>query len=181
YGTPVSFKRGVWNEGARRYDTDKLKVINAPVLKSHGSYQVTGAIKSYMGTPSNSLTNMSPHQSVGRGGMGTQMAMTRFPVITVLDMIWITPDGGPNAPYSRAVQKNMIAASTDPVALDYWASKNVLMPAAQAAGNRRYTSMNPDGREPGSFGYWLRLSAEALQKESYPVTMDPGKIRVIRL
>ncbi|MDR2392860.1 MAG: DUF362 domain-containing protein [Treponema sp.] len=181
YGTAVSFKKGVWIDAARRYEENRLKVINAPVLKSHGQYQVTGAIKSYMGTPSNSLTNMSPHQSVGRGGMGTQMAMTRFPAITILDMIWITPDGGPSSSYSRAVQKNMIAASTDPAALDYWASKNVLMPAARTAGNRRYTSMDPDGREPGSFGYWLRLSAEELQKRGYPVTMDPGKIRVIEL
>jgi hypothetical protein len=181
YGTPVSFKKGIWNAAAGRYDSDKLKVINAPVLKSHGQYQVTGAIKSYMGTPSNSLTNMSAHNSVGRGGMGTQMAKTRFPAITILDMIWITPDGGPNAPYSRAVQKNTIAASVDPVALDYWASKNVLMPAAQAVGNRRYTAMDPDSREPGAFGYWLRLSMEELQKNGYPVTMDAGAISVYRL
>jgi hypothetical protein len=181
YGTPVSFKRGIWNEGAQRYDSDKLKVINAPVLKSHGSYQVTGAIKSYMGTPSNSLTNMSPHQSVGRGGMGTQMAKTRFPVVTILDMIYITPDGGPNAPYSRAVQKNMIACSTDPVALDYWASKNVLMPAARDTGNRRAFSLDPDGREPGTFGYWLRLSMDELQKSGFPVTMEEKHIRVHRV
>lgn len=181
YGTQVSFKRGIWEKGNGRYHTDKLKVINAPVLKAHGQYQVTGAMKSYMGTPSNSLTGMAPHNSVGRGGMGTQMVKTRFPVITILDMIWITPDGGPNAPYSRAVQKNMIAAAVDPVALDYWASKNVLMPAAQAAGNRRYTSMDGDGKEPGSFGYWLRLSMEELQKGGYPVTMDAEKITLIRI
>jgi uncharacterized protein (DUF362 family) len=180
YGTRVSFKRGIWDNEKKRYDTDALKVINAPVLKSHGQYQVTGGMKSYMGTPSNSLTNMAPHNSVGRGGMGTQMAKTRFPVLTILDMIWISPDGGPNAPYSQAVQKNMIAAATDPVALDYWASKNVLMPAAQAAGNRRYNSMNPDGREPGTFGYWLRLSMEELHKAGIPATMDENKITVYR-
>ncbi|MDR1901392.1 MAG: DUF362 domain-containing protein [Treponema sp.] len=180
YGTRVSFKKGLWINAARRYDPDKLKVINMPVLKSHGLYQVTGAVKSYMGTPSNSLTGMSAHNSVGRGGMGTQMVMTRFPVITILDMIYISPDGGPNAPYARAVQKNMIAASADPVALDYWASKYVLIPAAQAAGNRRAAAMNPDGREPGTFGYWLRLTAEELRKGGYPVTMDEGKITVYR-
>jgi uncharacterized protein (DUF362 family) len=181
YGTRVSFKRGIWVRESNCYDTDKLKVINAPVLKAHGQYQVTGAIKSYMGTPSNSLTNMAPHNSVGRGSMGTQMVKTRFPVITILDMIWITPDGGPNAPYSRAVQKNMIAAATDPVALDYWASKNVLMPAAQAAGNRRYAFMDSDGREPGTFGYWLRLSMEELQKGGYPVTIDESRITLVRI
>jgi uncharacterized protein (DUF362 family) len=178
YGTPVSFKRGIWNQAAKTYDSGTFKVINTPVLKSHGQYQVTGAMKSYMGTPSNALTNMSPHNSVGRGGMGTQMVQTRFPVLTILDMIYITPEGGPNAPYSRAIQKNMIAASIDPVALDYWASKHVLMPAAQGVGNRNYTSMNPEGKEPGTFGYWLRLSMEELQKGGYAVTMDETRIKV---
>jgi uncharacterized protein (DUF362 family) len=180
YGTRVSFKRGVWNNELKRYDSEALKVINTPVLKSHGQYQVTGAIKSYMGTPSNSLTNMAPHTSVGRGGMGTQMAKTRFPVLTILDMIWISPDGGPNAPYSRAVQKNMIAAATDPVALDYWASQNILIPAAQAMGSRRYNNMNPGGTEPGTFGYWLRLSMEELHKAGISATMDENKIIVYR-
>jgi uncharacterized protein (DUF362 family) len=179
YGTRVSFKKGVWENGA--YNSGRLKVINAPVLKSHGQYQVTGAMKSYMGTPSNTLTNMAPHNSVGRGGMGTLMARTRFPTLNILDMIYVTPSGGPSAPYNMAVQKNMIAASTDPVALDYWASKNVLMPTATAAGNRRVSSMSPDSNEPGSFGYWLRLAARELQNASYPVTLEESRIRVVRL
>jgi uncharacterized protein (DUF362 family) len=178
YGTRVSFKKGVWDSGARRYDSGKLKVINAPVLKSHGLYQVTGAMKSYMGVPSNSLTNMSPHNSVGRGGMGTLMANTRFPVLNLLDMVYITPDRGPGSSYSSAVQKNMIAGSTDPVALDYWASKNVLIPAAKAAGSNRYSAMDPDGREPGAFGYWLRLSLNELVRAGFDATMDEGKITV---
>ena len=179
YGTRVSFKKGVWENGA--YNSGRLKVINAPVLKSHGQYQVTGAMKSYMGTPSNSLTNMAPHNSVGRGGMGTLMARTRFPTLNILDMIYVTPNGGPSAPYNMAVQKNMIAASTDPVALDYWASKNVLMPTATAAGSRRVSSMSPDSNEPGSFGYWLKLAARELQNAGYPVTLEENRIRVVRL
>jgi len=177
YGTRVSFKRGVWQNSA--YDSERLKVINAPVLKFHGQYQVTGAVKSYMGTPSNTLTNMAPHNSVGRGGMGTQMAKTRFPILNVLDMIYVAADAGPSSPYNRAVQKNMVAISTDPVALDYWASKNVLMPVAQAAGNRRVSSMNPAADEPGSFGYWLKLSARELQSAGYAVSFDETKFKVV--
>ncbi|AEF83147.1 hypothetical protein TREAZ_3319 [Leadbettera azotonutricia ZAS-9] len=178
YGTQVSFKKGVWNSTSKSYDSAKLKVINAPVLKNHGQYQVTGAIKSYMGTPSNSLTNMSPHQSVGRGGMGTQMANTRFPVFTLLDMVYIAPDRGPGSSYSTAVQKNMAAVSLDPVALDYWASKNVLIPAARAAGSNRWQIMDPDAKDPGTFGYWLRLSMNELAKAGFSVTMDESKIKV---
>ncbi|MDR3337432.1 MAG: DUF362 domain-containing protein [Treponema sp.] len=113
--------------------------------------------------------------------MGTQMAMTRFPALNILDMIWIAPDGGPNAPYSRAVFNNMIAAGTDPVALDYWASKYVLMPAARAAGNRRYTAMDLEGKDPGTFGYWLALSMQELRKAGLPATMDESRITVRKL
>src|SRR5208282_5966828 len=35
YSTLVSFKKGVWNPALRSYDSDRLKVINVPVLKSH--------------------------------------------------------------------------------------------------------------------------------------------------
>jgi hypothetical protein len=181
YGTQVSFKQGIWNSSTRQYDSARLKVINAPVLKSHGQYQVTGAVKSYMGVPSNSLTNMSPHNSVGRGGMGTLMVNTRFPTLNILDMIWITPDGGPGSSYNRALARNMIAASTDPVALDYWASKTILMPAAQSAGNRRYSQMNPDSNEPGSFGYWLNLSAAEIQKTGRTANHSDASIILHRI
>jgi uncharacterized protein (DUF362 family) len=187
FGAKVSFKRGLWNETRREYDSARLKIINAPVLKAHGQYQVTGAVKSYMGVPSNSLTHMSPHNSVGRGGMGTLMANTRFPTLNLLDMVYIAVTGGPNSPYNSAVAKNMIAASTDPVALDWWASKNILAPAAESAGNRRASSMSPEppvltGKyEPGTFGYWLNLSFEELKKAGIPVIMDGKAINVITL
>jgi len=128
YGTQVSFKEGIWNDNARSYDIGKLKIINMPVLKSHGIYQVTGAVKSYMGTTSDKLTSGRAHSSVGAGGMGTQMAGTRVPALNIMDMIWIAPEGGPRSLYTTAVRVNKIAASTDPVAIDYWASKYILIP-----------------------------------------------------
>jgi len=186
FGTQVSFKRGLWREGA--YDSVRLKVINLPVLKAHGQYAVTGAVKAYMGVPSNALTRMAAHHSVGEGGLGTLMAHTRMPALNILDMIYIMPEAGPAAPYERAVQKNMIAASTDPIALDYWASKNVLLPAAKAAGSRRAAVMSPDfdpallgqapattlsqkapGYAPGTFGYWLKLTWRELAAAGIPV------------
>lgn len=178
YGTKVSFKKGIWNDDTKQYDSSALKIMNIPVLKSHGIYQVTAAVKSYMGTTSYALTGGAAHNNIGKGAMGTQMALTRIPVLNILDAIWVTPDRGPNAPYSRAVETNMILAGTDPVALDYWAGKHILMEAAQEAGNRRYESMNPDGKDPGTFGYWLRLSMAELQKAGFPTTMDENKMAV---
>jgi uncharacterized protein (DUF362 family) len=150
-----------------------------PVLKSHGLFQVTGAVKAYMGVPSARLTNMRVHNSVGSGSMGTMLAGTRMPALNIMDMIWIGPNGGPGVSYSAAVQINKIAASTDPFALDYWASKNVLMPEAAKLPGGRAASMNPDGTQPGTFGYWLRLSINELHKAGIKATMNEAEILVI--
>jgi len=179
YGTHVSFKHGVWETASRSYNSDKLKVINMPVLKSHGGFQVTAAVKNYMGTPSDRLTNRRAHNSVGTGGMGTQMAFTRMPVINILDMIWVGVERGPSSSYANAKEINKIAASLDPVALDYWASKYILMPEASKLPGGRAPSMNPEGTEPGTFGYWLRLSMNELRKAGIWVTMDESEITVV--
>ncbi|MCL2006927.1 MAG: DUF362 domain-containing protein [Treponema sp.] len=179
FGTMVSFKEGIWNPGTRTYDSERLKVINMPVLKSHGLFQVTAAVKNYMGVPSARLTNLRPHNSVGRGGMGTMLVETRMPVLNILDMIWIAPDQGPASPYSRAVNVNKIAASTDPVALDYWAAKYILMPETARRPGGRAPSMDPDGTEPGTFGHWLRLSMNELHNAGIPATMNESQMRII--
>jgi uncharacterized protein (DUF362 family) len=180
YGTRVSFKEGIWDANTRTYDSKKLKVINMPVLKSHGTFQVTGAVKGYMGTTSDRLTSRRAHNSIGRGGMGTQMAETRMPTLNIMDMIWIGPERGPSSTYATANQINKIAASVDPVALDYWASKYILMPEAAKLGSSRAVSMSPDGTEPGTFGHWLRLSMNELHKAGITATMNESEILVVQ-
>ena len=179
FGTHVSFKEGIWNANTQTYASEKLKVINMPVLKSHGSYQVTAAVKNYMGTPSDRLTNRRAHNSIGAGGMGTQMAYTRMPVLNILDMIWVGVDRGPSSSYSTAKQINKIAASIDPVAMDYWASKYILMPEAMQLPGNRGPSMNPDGTQPGTFGHWLRLSMNELHNAGIWATMDESEITIV--
>jgi hypothetical protein len=180
YGTRISFKKGIWNPVSRSYDSDRLKVINVPVLKTHSIYGVTASVKHYMGVTSDRLTKHAAHGSVGSGGMGTQMAETRFPVLNVLDAIWINavPGGGPLTRYAEATRTNIVAASRDPVALDYWAAKSILVPAAEKLGYRNMESMNPDNVQTRSFGKWLRLSMKALQDAGYPSTLDLSKINI---
>ncbi|MCL2808972.1 MAG: DUF362 domain-containing protein [Treponema sp.] len=179
FGTHVSFKEGIWNINTRNYASEKLKVINMPVLKSHGGFQVTGAVKNYMGTPSDRLTNRRAHTSVGTGGMGTQMVHTRLPVLNIMDMIWIGVERGPSSSYAGAKQINKIAASLDAFALDYWASKNILIPEVEKLPGTRAAAMNPDGTEPGTFGYWMRLSMNELEKAGIWATMEEGNIFVV--
>ena len=184
FGTHVSFRHGIWD--GESYDTDRLRVINMPVLKSHGLFGQTGAVKGYMGTTSDRQTRghtLVPagraHFSVGTGGMGTQMVYTRMPILNIMDMIWIAPDGGPSSRYNTAVEINMIAASLDPVALDVWTTNHVLMPEAERLRGRRPDSMDPLGTEPGTFGHWLRLSLNEMLAAGYVFTMDENEMLVI--
>jgi hypothetical protein len=185
YGTYVSFREGVWDPEAEAYDVEGLKVINVPVLKSHSIYGVTACVKHYMGVPSEELTSdlgSSTHDSVGRGGMGTLMAATRFPALNVLDAIWVNanPRGssgaGPSTPYEDSTSIGVIAASTDPFALDRWAAEHVLMEAAPEGVSK--TSMDPDSEAAGSFGKWLSLSMAEILRAGRWATTDEAHMNV---
>lgn len=180
FGTKISFKLGVWDVNSKSYDNKKLKLIVMPVLKSHWQYHVCGAVEAYTGVSSNALTDMSSQKSVETGGMGSLIAETRFPDLTILDMIYIGPKRGPASFYTAAVQKNMIAASTDPFALDFWAVKEVLFPAAAAAGmeEKQHKAMNPESKVPKSFGVWLEISRAEAEKAGLPVCANFNSITI---
>ncbi|HVO40672.1 MAG TPA: DUF362 domain-containing protein [Spirochaetia bacterium] len=180
WSTHISFKKGIWDPASNSYDSERLKVINVPVLKSHMIYGVTASVKHYMGVGSDKLTRHSAHGSVGAGGMGTEMAQTRLPVLNVIDAIWINaaPGRGPRTRYSDAVQTNIIAAGRDPVALDCWAAKNILLPASEKLGYGRAESMDPDVTSAGSFGAWLRLSMKELQRAGFASTTDLDAVNI---
>ena len=182
YGTQVSFKYGIYKPEIDDYDVDKLKVINVPVLKTHMIYGVTAAIKHYMGVPSDKLTaglGYRAHRTVGDGGMGTVMAQTRVPVLNIIDAIHINaiPKDGPKTPYDHATEVNIIAASTDPVAIDYWASKHILCVACAENGDE-ISTLDPDNTAEKEFGYWLRASMDELNAAGWGFTLDPSRITV---
>jgi len=151
------------------------------VLKPHSIYGVTACIKHYMGVTSDTLTRAAgtrAHDSVGRGGMGTEIAGTRFPTLNVLDAIWVSlvPGAGPNVRYPDASRIDFIAASTDPVALDYWAAKYILAEGARERGLTRVAPLEPD--DGGVFSIWLRLSMNELAAAGHPVTTDETRMNV---
>jgi hypothetical protein len=178
FGTYVSFKLGIWDANKKSYDDKRLKVLNVPVLKTHSIYGVTACIKHYMGVGSDKL-GTGAHASVGKGGMGTEMAQTRMPTLNILDATWINanPENGPRSSYETASRVNVLMASRDPIALDYWAAKHVLMQTARALGHQRLSSIDPDNRATG-LGNWLRLSMQELQKAGHQVTLNEDQINV---
>lgn len=183
YGTMVSFRHGVYLPGEDDYDPGKLKVINVPVLKSPGIFGVTGAVKHYMGVTSDRLTRdlgYRAHSSVGSGGMGTLMAQTRVPDLNIVDAIYVNarPGAGPRSTYGEATYVGIIAASTDPVAVDYWGSKHILCAVCEENGWGGTSSIDPDNTRSGGFGDWLRLSMEELNVAGYGFTCDETRMNV---
>lgn len=193
FGTYVSFKYGIWN--GTGYEK-RLKIINMPVLKSHCVYGVTASVKLYMGVQSEQenggLTN--GHSTVGSGGMGTLMVQTGLPTLNIIDAIWVNANPspsdlkGPATQYASATRVNALMASTDPVALDYWASKHVLVQAAQLieyTTNPDTHTLNPDsndktGLEQGgeAFGVWLNRTRDVLFEAGYKATTDERHMNV---
>lgn len=127
-GRRVELAAGIWSAGAFE---SRLKVINIPVLKHHdvGGSEITGALKHMYG-----LVSMSDGQSGFRHyeGLGEtagkMMTKVRTPVLNVIDAIWVSQGALGGTPASATTRTNRLAASQDPVALDYWAAKNILYP-----------------------------------------------------
>jgi len=188
HNTYISFKHGIWN--GVTYE-DRLKVINLPVLKSHSNYGVTAACKHYMGVQSEILNGgiANGHNQIGEGGMGTLLAETRYPVLNILDAIYINANPypliglcGPATSYTAATRVNILMASTDPVALDYWAAKNVLMPTAVINGYEDTHHLDPDNTESGgltdAFGVYLNNTKHELIRNGYTVTTNMNRMNV---
>ena len=176
-GTYISFKCGIWNPDSGTYDSGRLKVINFPVLKTHSIYGVTGAVKHYMGVVSQPLTDT--HSLIGRGALGRVMADTRIPVLNIMDAVWVNaiPRNGPDTSYSEATKVDLVLASTDPVALDYWASKHILLQLATLMGYRGAESLDPDDQS-SDFGVYLRSSLDQLKAAGCNFTMSEDEISV---
>jgi hypothetical protein len=193
YGTHISFKNGVW-DSSTGFDSDKLKIINMPILKTHFRYGVTACVKHYMGVPKGEiLLGDIPHEhfSIARGGMATLMVETRAPVLNILDAIWVnarptesSASAGPGTSYGTASWTDMITASVDPVGLDYWASKNILVPTAEYLNYSVYNSIDPDyeptstGIMDESFHNYLERSMQVLINAGFQATMNQSEMNV---
>jgi hypothetical protein len=183
FGTFISFKYGIWN--GTGYE-QRLKIVNVPVLKTHSTYGVTGCLKHYMGVQSEGVAVRgglaNGHSTVATGGMGTLMTETRFPILNILDATWVNaiPMQGPRTSYLGATRVNVLMASTDPAALDYWAAKHVLVQTARLIGySDLYTAtMNPDSTGTGPFRFYLNCTKNVIVANGYNVTTDENRMNI---
>jgi hypothetical protein len=120
--------------------------------------------------------------------MGTLMVETGLPTLNIIDAIWINANPypawmvGPSTYYSYATRVNVLMASTDPVALDYWAAKHVLVQAASLIGYDDTHTVDPDNTERSglseAFGVWLNLTKNEIVAGGYNVTTSEDHMNV---
>ncbi len=182
YGTCVSIKNGVWDSEAGSFDRSRLKIINLPVLKPHGFvYGVSAAVKNYMGLVTTEL-NTDSHRGVSGGLMGAAMAETGPPDLNIIDCIRVadSPYSGPDVACLYSNQLDQLVASTDPIALDIWATSNILIPSFLASGYEPpWPNPSADPEDPnGTFRHYLDNSMDFLLADGYSVTNDLESIDV---
>ncbi len=134
-GTRISMRYGVWSGSA--YDSGRLTLINMPVLKQHGMAGATIAWKNFIGfvTVGDNTARFGGwdemhgyfwgYQELGDttyGLLGRQLALIRAPDLNVVDAIWVANDNYDGT----ATRQDILLASTDPFAVDWYASEYVL-------------------------------------------------------
>jgi len=133
----ISMRHGLWD--GVTYTNSRLKLINFPVVKRHGMAGATIAVKNTIGflTTANMRRRFGGYVTMHdffwgyEGGsdyglLGRQLALIRRADLNIVDAIWVNPADHRDA--RSAVRDNVLLASTDPFAVDYYTSVYVLLP-----------------------------------------------------
>ncbi|HSF82072.1 MAG TPA: DUF362 domain-containing protein [Anaerolineales bacterium] len=144
----ISMRHGLWD--GRAYDNTRLKMINLPVLKRHGWAGATIAVKNYIGF----LTTADNERRFGGssemhgffwgykgihpdyGLLGRQMARIRRADLNIVDAIWVASASNQGGCPDDCIRQDVLLASADPFALDYYAAVNVLAPLSPSRSLR---------------------------------------------
>jgi hypothetical protein len=134
----ISMRYGLWDGTA--YDNNRLKMVNFPVVKRHTSAGATIAVKNYIGFLTTADREMRFGDSLTMhdffwgvatdsdyGLLGRQLALIRRADLNIVDAIWVNP-ASQAGHASEAVRDNILLASIDPFAVDYYTSAYVLGP-----------------------------------------------------
>jgi len=166
YGTQVSVRRGVWNGSG--YEPERLKFFNMPVLKSHSLMGVSSSVKHYIGFLSYAaIGSGTMHtRAMTQGLLGVDFGKARFPDLNIIDATWVMAEGtaGPNAPYNLATRRNILVASKDPIANDYYAGRYVIRPVSWWNGHpwlHNYGRMDPDNLNTENPGNGNRYAVDS--------------------
>ncbi len=164
-GRRVELREGTWQGGTYRKN---LKLINVPVLKHHdtGGSEITASLKHVYGLVSMSDGEVGFRHYDGLGETcGKMMVSVCTPVLNIMDAIWVSHASITGYPAGTTFRTNQILASQDPVALDYWAAKQILYPID---ANFRH---HPDF---SGVSYWLTRARDTINNRGGLRNIDQG-------
>jgi hypothetical protein len=168
-GTIVDFKNGIWKEG--EYTNQALRFINFATINHHSHYVgATGAVKNYFGVVDisgggwgkladkyNNFHSFAYNEwdfGPVPGTMGSEVAMfmntVRKADLNIIAAEWVGLASRTEPPVSHT---RTVLISSDPVALDYHATKYLLY------SNSNIAIHNPDNEE-GPLRHYLIKCAE---------------------
>jgi uncharacterized protein (DUF362 family) len=125
-GYRIELQEGIWNGSGH---DPNLKLINLPVLKHHAGTGITGVLKHTYGILSMSDGKFGiRHYSESGTQCGKMWSLVRIPDLNILDCIWVSHESLKGYPPATTCRTDTLLAGIDPVALDYFASKHVLLP-----------------------------------------------------
>ncbi|MBN2486831.1 MAG: DUF362 domain-containing protein [Bacteroidales bacterium] len=181
YNSKISAKNGVWDENTNTYDSSRLVIINFPVLKVHSIMGATIALKNWIGLISlaNLEERFGDYETMHEKYFFSEYALPArsmaqtFPELTIVDATWISFMDNYTNWNGNFIHAGMMLASTDPLAVSWYASKHILTPVALSPENA-----NPDGQ--GSYGTIFNHFVNYLRDSTHFVcTTDSTKISII--
>ena len=133
-------RHGLWD--GESYQPDRMVLINMPVLKKHGMAGTTAAWKNFVGFQTvmgyadrsrfDGWDAMHTYfwgfndESNVYGLIGRLISLIRTPDLNLVDAVWVANEN--NYDSSSAARCNVVLASRDPFAVDWYASEYVLRP-----------------------------------------------------
>jgi hypothetical protein len=93
--------------------------------------------------------------------VGSMFALALPPTLNIMDMIWISYRSLSGHPESTTSRQNKLAASIDPVALDFHTGKYVLYPVSQ---NPDHHPEMMDQYKSSNFGYHIEDAADVINE-----------------
>ncbi len=175
----ISLRYGIWDSLASVYDSARLCIINFPVLKHHGMSGATVAIKNWIGVMSvewaneryGGWTEMHYNYLFNQYALVSRIMAVTYPRLSIVDAAWTSAAGNTTPDY--VVNTKVLLASTDPVAVSWYAAKFVLTPIAY---NKSETNPDlPGGKYNVCLANWTNFLRDSA---GLACTKDSNKISV---
>lgn len=175
----ISLRYGVWDTNSNIYDYDKLVIIDFPVLKAHSAAGATIAIKNWVGVLTTAynteryggFTQMHDDYFFGPYALIAKVMAVTYPKLSIVDAAWTNTHLENDL--NSVSKTDCLLASTDPVAIDWYASKFILTPIADHP-----LDTDPDNIG-GTFNINLTSWADYLKNiASFSVTLNPNEMSV---